>query len=421
MPTFAYQATDTTGRDQSGTVEAPDRTSALRQLTGRGLQPFAVAESNTGKSAKAIATAAANSATKAKNKIEDASGPIRIGATNLQLFTEELSELLEAGMRLEPALKLMEGRDEKATHRPIARRLGNMIREGHSFSHALRQSSPSFSELYCAVAAAGEAGGSLGIALRRQSQYLSSVREMRGKVAVALIYPGFLLVSAIGVAIMFATFLIPKLTNVIANMKGGMPKGIRIILATTDFFKTWWWLMLALAVLAALGAWVWSRSPKGRPVWDQQKLKIPFIGGVLMASFHSQFLETLASLSSGGLPLLRGLELASKVSSNVFIQGQLAKVTDLVRDGAPMSRALERTALFPQNMIEMVRIGEHTGDIAGSLRRTADRCGRELSKSLDKAMAMVQPVIILIMAALVGTMAYVMISVISQTVSSIRR
>jgi type II secretory pathway component PulF len=179
--------------------------------------------------------------------------------------------------------------------------------------------------------------------------------------------------------------------------------------------------MLALAVLAALGAWVWSRSPKGRPVWDQQKLKIPFIGGVLMASFHSQFLETLASLSSGGLPLLRGLELASKVSSNVFIQGQLAKVTDLVRDGAPMSRALERTALFPQNMIEMVRIGEHTGDIAGSLRRTADRCGRELSKSLDKAMAMVQPVIILIMAALVGTMAYVMISVISQTVSSIRR
>ncbi len=169
-----------------------------------------------------------------------------------------------------------------------------------------------------------------------------------------------------------------------------------------------------------LGFWVWKKSPAGKPVWDKAKLRMPFIGNVLTASFHSQFLETLASLQNGGLPLLKGLELASRVSSNAYIQKQLESVIVSVRDGASLSRALEKTALFPLRLLEMVRIGEHTGDIANSLRRTADRCGRDLSKSLEKAMALMQPLIILIMAGLVGVMAYMMISVIFETVSSLR-
>jgi type II secretory pathway component PulF len=144
------------------------------------------------------------------------------------------------------------------------------------------------------------------------------------------------------------------------------------------------------------------------------------LGNVLTATFHTQFLETLASLSNGGLPLLKGLELASRVSSNLYVQKKLEGVIVLVRDGASLSRALEKTNLFPARLLEMVRIGEHTGEIGNALRRTADRCGRDLAKALEKAMALMQPVIILVMAGLVGVMAYMMISVIFETVSSLR-
>jgi len=413
MPNFAYQAADATGRDVSGTIEAQDRASALRQLTGKGLQPFKINET--------AAKAGVKVAVKAKAGEEvDENAPIKLSNGQLQLFTEELSELLEAGMRLEAALKLMEGKGTTGTHSRIARRLGNLIREGHPFSSALRKSSPSFGELFCSVAAAGEAGGSLADAMRRQAQYLASVSEMRSQVAVALIYPGFLFVSAIGVTILFTTFLIPRLSIMMSRMKGGVPKGIQIVMAVSDFTRTYWWLILAVLALMGLGFWVWSRSKTGRPIWDHTRLRIPLIGNVLMTSFHTQFLETLASLSGGGLPLLKGLELASRVSSNQYVQKQLEHVIASVRDGASLSRGLEKTGLFPLKLLEMVRIGEHTGDLSGTLRRTADRCGRELSKSLEKVMALLQPVIILVMAALVGVMAYMMISVIFQTVSALK-
>lgn len=415
MPTFSYQAADITGRDVSGTVEAADRANAIRQLTGRGLQPFKVAEA-----AGAAAKAAARAQAKAEDAAAEESGPLKLSAGQIQLFTEELAELLEAGMRLEAALRLMEGKGNKGVHSRVARKLGNLIREGHPFSSALRQTSTSFNELFCAVAAAGEAGGSLGTALRRQALYLGNVAEMRSQVAVALIYPGFLFFSAVGVTVLFTTFLIPRLSGMMERMQGGIPKGIQIVLAISAFMQSYWWLVLAVLALAALIFWAWSQSPAGKPAWHRTKLRLPFVGNVLMTSFHTQFLETLASLTSGGLPLLKGLELASRVSANLHVQKQLEYVIASVRDGASLSRGLEKTALFPLKLLEMVRIGEHTGDLSGTLRRAADRCGRELSKSLEKVMAMLQPVIILVMAALVGVMAYMMISVIFQTVSALK-
>lgn len=421
MPTFAYQASDAAGRDVSGSVDAPDRASAVRLLTGRGLQPFQVKEGPAKTAVRGVGKSTAKATTGAKGKavVPETSGPIRISGKNLQLFTEELAELLEAGMRLEQALKLMEGKGATGTHSRIAARLGSLIREGHPFSSALKQTSPSFNELYCAVAAAGEAGGSLSESMKRQGMYLAKVRELKSQVAVALIYPGFLGFSAVAVTVLFTTFLIPRLSGMMSRMRGGVPQGVQIILNFSEFMRSYWWLLLAGSTLLGLLFWVWSGSKQGRPVWDETKLKIPFVGNVLMANFHTQFLETLASLTGGGLPLLKGLELASRISANLFIQRQLVNVIDGVRDGTALSRSLEKTALFPDNLLEMVRIGEHTGDISGTLRRAADRCGRELEKSLEKLMAMLQPMIILVMAALVGVMAYMMITIIYDTVATL--
>ena len=418
MPQFTYQAVDGSGKELSGTVEAPDRPSALRQLTGKGLQPFKVAET-TGSGEKAIAKPKTGSKA---SEAAASSGPITLSANQVQLFTEELSELLEAGMRLEPALKLMEGKSDAnpAPYRIVARRAANLVREGHQFSAAIRMVSPSFGELFCAVAAAGEAGGSLGASMQRQAQYLAASREMQGKVIVALIYPAFLSVAAVGVSVLFVTYLIPKLMGLIESTRGKVPPVAKFMMNTSDFLKHNWLALLLTAVVLVISFILFKRSPTGKPAWHKLKLKLPFVGKVLSANLHSQFLETLASLSLGGLPLLKGLELASRVTSNVFAQAQFVKAIDAVRDGGNLSRALERTNLFPTNLIEMVRLGEHTGDLPAALRRAADRCARELGRSLEKVAAAMQPVIILVMAGIVGLMAYLMISIIFDTLSALR-
>ncbi len=420
MPQFSYHAVDGSGKEFNGSLEAPDRVSAVRQLSGKGLQPFKVTEA-------AVAGAKAKAAVLApkvnsKGVVVVPAGPIKMSATQVQIFAEELAELLEAGMRLEPALKLMEGKGETTVpYRLVSKRLGDLVREGHPFHSALRMSSPSFGELFSSVAAAGEAGGSLGMAMKRQAQYLSAARDIRSKVAVALIYPAFLTVAGIGVTILFMTFLIPKLMDLIKSSRGGVPPIAAFLMASSEFLKNNWLILLMAIVVSITSFILFVRSPGGKKVWDRIKLKLPFAGGVLQASFHSQFLETLASLSTGGLPLLRGLELASRVTLNTYIHTELIKAIDAVRDGSNLSRALERTGLFPPNMVEMVRLGEHTGDLPGALRRSADRCAKDLGRALEKVAAAMQPVIILMMAGVIGVMAYLMISIIFDTVKGLQR
>lgn len=417
MPIFAYQAADSTGRETSGVLEASDRASAVKQLASRGLQPFKVAESKSGKP-----QAPDKAASKARPDASGATpaGPIKLSSQQLQTFTEELAELLDAGMRLEPALKLMEGKGERSPHRRAAKRIGDLVREGHPFSSAVKMASPSFGELFCSVAAAGEAGGALAEGMRRQAVYIAKSREMRSKVGAALIYPAFIFVAGAALVILFVTFLMPKLTSLVESTRGSLPALAKNLLRASEVLKQNGWLFLILLAVV-VGAFVlFGRSPQGKPLWHRWKLRLPFIGGVLRASLHSQFLETLASLSSGGLPLLRGLELASRVTTNVHAQHQLAKSIDQVRDGAALSRSLEKTGLFPPNLVEMVRLGEHTGDLPAALRRAADRCARDLERNLEKAAALIQPMIILVMALIVGLMAYMIISIVFDTISQLR-
>ena len=422
MPSFAYSANDVAGMESSGVIEAADRASALKLLRGRGLQPFKVTEAAGAKTPGAKPSAGKTTAGDAKGKQESAAptGPIKLNSGQVQLFTEELAELLEAGMRLEPALKLMEGRGDTSPHRLAAKRIGDLVREGHPFSLAVKMASPSFGELFASVAAAGEAGGALAVSMRRQAAYMASVREMKGKVGVALIYPAFLLGSGVALVTLFVTFLLPRLTTLVSATRGSLPPLAKNMIAVSDFIKGNWWLLLIAIAAVITGIVVISRSPAGRPHWHRMQFKIPFIGNVLLTSFHTQFLETLSSLAHGGLPLLRGLELASRVTPNLYAQEKLATTVDSVKDGGALSRALEKTTLFPTNIVEMVRLGEHTGDLPAALRRASDRCGRELGKSLEKAAALVQPMIIVMMAGIVGVMAYLMITIIFDTMNQLR-
>jgi general secretion pathway protein F len=429
MAVFTYRALGKSGMT-SGELNAADRPEALRQLDKRGLQPVNLSEvvsAEPAKAAKGIAKhgheAAAGKEAKAKEaKVEEAvaSGPIKLKRAEVVLFTEELSDMLSAGMQLEPALRAMENREELGSLKAVSFKLRQDVREGTNFSTALKRASPSFGPLYCSLAAAGEASGALDSILKRQAHYLKMLAELQGRIALALIYPAILVVAGVGVSVVFVTKLIPQLTSLMANTPGSvMPLGARMLIGASDFMQKWW-LVIALVLAAGLVILkAWKDNDENKPVWDKFLVGMPLVGPVVLSRFYVQFLETMANLVANGLPLLRALELSHDATQNLYVRSQLKRMIDLVGDGRAFSRALVRVEIFPPLLIDMISVGEQTGKLDQSLRRAAERYDRELNKNLQKIMALIMPCVLIVMAVLIGTMAYLMITAIFQTISNL--
>ena len=424
MPVFAYKALNTKGSVTSGELDAVDRPEALRMLDRKGLQPVNLRETAgiahaAGKRSKPKSDeASAVSAKPDESPIPE--GPIKLKRQEVVLFTEELSDMLGAGLQLEPALKSMENRQELGNLKAVSHKIRQIVRDGVNFSVALKKVSPSFGPLYCSLAAAGEASGALDTILKRQAHYLKTLAELQSRLVLAMIYPAFLVLAGIGVSIVFVTTLIPQLTQLIESTPGGkIPLGAAILIGASEFLSKWWLVMLLLLIAALIFFKAWKDNEANKPAWDCIKLRLPMIGPVITSRFYVQFLETMANLVANGLPLLRALELSRDATQNRSLRAGLDQVIEQVGDGRSFSKALIRTGAFPPLLIDMISVGEQTGKIDQSLRRSAERYDKELDKDLQRIMALIMPTVLIIMAGLIGTMAYLMITAIFQTISNL--
>lgn len=410
MPVFHYEAVNLSGQSSAGKLEAADRAEAMRKLARRGLQPARLQQEG----------AASTMASKPGGADGIASSPLRLKKAQVLQFTEELCDLLGAGLQLEQALHAMEHRSSKVT-RTLAVRLREKVRDGVPFSSALHQTSPSFGELYCNLVGAGEASGSLPDILNRQALYLAQMQALQSRVTTALIYPAFIIVSGAALGVMFLTYLLPKLAVLIESTHGSLPTLGMWLLALSRFLTTWWWAILAGTGLLALAGVILFRDPRARAWWDRAQLGLPIYGPVLRTRFEVQFLETLGNLIQNGLPLHRALELVRKATLNQHLRKLLGQVETSVADGVSLSRALEKSGTVRPLVIDMVRVGEQTGELSDALRKAGGRFEKHLGKTMDRATALLQPVIILVMAGMVGTMAWMMINVVWATLNNIRR
>ncbi len=429
MPVFAYKALSTNGSVTTGELDAADRPEALRMLDRKGLQPVNLRETAAavqtrkpvGKAGKARSDDEAKSSGRSdadENTIPE--GPIKLKRSEVVLFTEELSDMLSAGLQLEPALKSMENRQELGNLKAVSYKIRQIVRDGVNFSAALKKVSPSFGPLYCSLAAAGEASGALDTILKRQAHYLKTLAELQSRLILAMIYPAFLVLAGIGVSIVFVTTLIPQLTALIESTPGGkIPLGAAILIGASDFLSKWWLVILLVLIASGIFFKAWKDNDANKPAWDRMKLRLPLVGPVITSRFYVQFLETMANLVGNGLPLLRALELSRDATQNRSLRAALDQVIVQVGDGRSFSKALIRNGSFPPLLIDMIAVGEQTGKIDVSLRRAAERYDKELDKDLQRIMALIMPTILIIMAGLIGTMAYLMITAIFQTISNL--
>ncbi len=412
MPTFAYSAHSPTGVI-TGEIAAADRSEAMNLLGKKRLSPFRLEQAGGSVSAVRVM---------AKPREQSASvdtGFIKLKPQQVLLFTEELSDLLSAGIQLEPALATMERRRELSGVKTLATALRSKVRDGLPFSKAIAATSPSFGGLYCALANAGEASGTLPAILKRQVEYLRSLAALRSKVLFALIYPSFLVVAAVAVTLLFIVYLIPQLMELMDSTGGSLPIAAQLILRFSDLLKSTWWMILMAWVTVFIMAKAVLSRPESQIPWARFKLRLPLFGEVLRTRFYVQMLETMANLLGNGLPMVQAMQLTQQAIENPHFKREFDRIMALVAEGMSLSRALDRSGLFPPLLLDMVNVGEQTGDMSAALAKAAERFDRDLGKKIEKLTALAQPAIVFLMAGLVGTMAYLMMTAIFQTIGNI--
>jgi type II secretory pathway component PulF len=410
MPSFTYTALTTTGQQSAGKVQAASRAEAYRKLESQALTPVKVAEVVADKTSAKGKPAAS---------ISD-SQPIKLKRAQLILFTEELADLLDGGLQIDQALRILEEREDSVQIRRIAAILRNELREGATVSKALKKASPSFDDLYLNLVSAGEVTGSLSDVLRRLAANLTVLHELQSKVTQAMIYPALLIVACIALLVVFMTVLVPQLTDLLKDSGTKMPMATQLLMAFSSFLGQWWWLLAALLTVGFLLFKGYVATPAGRIWWHQTKLTLPLFGPVISTRLFAQFAHSLGNLVTNGVPLLNGLKLATRGMTNDHLQSVLGKAVALVGEGAPLSGALRKVGSFPTLLTDMIAVGEQTGTLGKSLEKSASRYDKELDKKIKRLTTLISPIIMIFMAVVVGVVAYSIVTAIFQTSQGVR-
>ncbi len=409
MPDFRYKALGEGSRIEEGVIPGRSRTEVYALLTARRLQPVLIE-----------LDAPDSPAGKTEEKSPGPVSATKLNAAQQLLFTREIVELLEAGLQLEGALGVMESREERSPLKSVAKSVRSRIREGQSFSRAVRESGAEFSPLYISVCHAGETAGALPRMLSSQADSMAFLQDLHRRLVSAMVYPCVVLVAAVALLIVFMTFLLPQLITLLGKTGQELPLVTRILVGTSDWLGSWWWTLLIGGALLIAGHRAWVATPDGRAAWDALVLKLPLFGDLLRKRFLAQFLQTLATLVTNGVVLLQAIGLVRGTFRNEVIGAALEGVSAEVSEGIPLSRSMKKRPIFPSALVDIIRIGEQTGDIGVALKRGADKYDREFNLVMQRFATLIQPLSILIVAIFVGIVAYAMITGIMTTVSGLR-
>jgi type II secretory pathway component PulF len=405
MPQFSYKARRRNGEVVQGVLDVADRPAALAQIDRLGLFPVTV------DAAKGGAVAAVVKPTGQKQSFTAMLPPALREALErkrkpklqeLATFTQQLANLLQAGMPLTVALNSMTHLESKGIPSEVSKQLKQEVMEGRSLSDAMSKQPVIFSDLYVNMVRAGEQSGALVDVLRRMANHFEQFAEVQSKVTTAMIYPT--LVCCVGVALIlfFIYFMLPHFVEMFSGFNVELPLPTRMLIAFGYFCTHYWWLGLAMLLAFVIVFKRFQGTEEGRRRLDHWQMNIPVIGKVVKLNLFGQFARTLSTLLENGVPVLTALKITEQVISNRLLKAAIAKTREAVTDGKTLAQPLAQSKLFPQLMVDLVKIGEETGDVPAALRNVADTYEGELNIALRVMMNLIEPVLIIVMALGVG-------------------
>jgi type II secretory pathway component PulF len=426
MAQFTYKARRKTGEVVTGMLEVADRGAALMQIERLGLFPIAV-EMPKG-AAAAVAAGGASAGQRQRSSFRDILPPTlrqylkrrrKPKLEELGTFTNQLANLLKSGMPLTVALNSMTHLETKGIPSDVSRMLKQDVSEGKGLSEAMAKQPVIFSDLYVNMVKAGEQSGALVEVLRRMGDHFERFAEVQHKFTSAMIYPAFVLCVGIAISIFFMTVMLPSFLKLFQGLNVKLPASTRMLIGMNNFFQHWWWL-LALIILAISIAFNRFRaSERGKLTIDRFKMNAPIVGKVVRLHVFGQFARTLSTLLENGVPVLTALEITEQIVPNRIIKQAIATTRQEVTDGKTIAQPLARSKVFPQLMVDLIKIGEDTGDVPGSLSNVADTYESEMNIALRVMTNMIEPVIICAMAIGVGFLLVSVLSALFSITSSI--
>ena len=405
MPQFSYKARRRSGELVEGILEVADRPAALVQIQRLGLFPIAVDTAKAGASATgqqrdgkkvdllAFLPPAVRAQLRKKRKPR---------MQELATFTQQLANLLNSGMPLTVALNSMTHLESKGIPAGVSRDLKQEVSEGRGLSEAMARQPHIFSDLYVNMVRAGEQSGSLVEVLRRMANHFQQFAEVQAKFTSALIYPAMLCCVGAGIITFFMFFMMPRFVEIFNGFDVQLPLPTRALIALSNLVLHYWWLLAFLMIIAVIVFKRVQASEEGARKLDEWKMKAPVFGKVVKLNLFGQFARTLGTLLENGVPVLTSLKITEQVMSNRLIKEAIAQTRDAVTDGKTLAQPLAHSKLFPQLMVDLVRIGEETGDVPGALNNLADTYEGELQIALRVMTNLIEPVLIIFMAIIVG-------------------
>ena len=426
MAQFSYKARRKSGEVVQGVLDVADRAAALMQIERLGLFPVAV------DAAKGAAVAKAEPSGRKATTSAGVLPPALRAFLNRQrkpklqelaTFTQQLANLLKSGMPLTVALNSMTHLGSKGISPEISRQLKQDVMEGRSLSDAMARHPVIFSDMYVNMVRAGEQSGALVEVLRRVAEHFERFAEVQSKFVSALVYP--CIVACVGVVIitLFMTVMLPKFMEIFQGLNVQLPWATRALMNFGNFFNkgsTWLFIMLSLFVVVILFLRFKSTETGIRKI-DAWKMKAPAVGKVVKLNLFAQFASTLATLLHNGVPVLTALKITEQVIPNRILKDAIAKTREDVTDGKTLAQPLARSKIFPQLMIDLVKIGEETGDVPGALQNVASTYESELNIALRVMTNLIEPAMIIVMAIGVGGLLFSILSAMFAITSSIHR
>ncbi len=394
MPLFSYRAVTASGDVSSGEIEAANESEIVDRLRDQGMMPTQVTQ--------ALGAGRADGARTARSATARWFQPRRVTGDHLLSITRELATLLRAGLPLDRALELL---ISLAPTLPVAVMLQSVrdaVRGGKSLSQALDARRDIFSRFYVNIVRAGEAGGALGTVLQRLAETMDRGKELREAVRSALIYPTILVGVAVASVMILLVFVVPQFESTFAQAGKALPLATQVVIVAGTFLQHWWWALIPAVALLVLWFRRRGRIPSVRRVRDRRLLEAPLLGELIAKIEIARFARTLATLIGNGVTLLAGLAIVKETMGNVVLSSALDGVISKLREGKGFGRPLAETGLYPRLATQMILVGEESGRLEEMLTRVADVYDREVAIGLKRFLAVLEPVLILGLAVLVG-------------------
>ena len=386
MPGFSYVAVDKRGKEKRGSLEAETRERALEQLKAEGLIPVSVREQG------------------ALNKEIDFSIGKKVKPRDLSVFCRQFVSITQAGVPMKEALQMLsEQTENKWLKRAISEVLLN-VEKGNTLADSMRSQPDIFPPMLVNMVEAGEQSGSLEMAFSRMAVHFEKEAKLQATIKKATIYPIILVIAAIGVIAVMLLFVIPIFIDMFADLDIEMPALTMFVMNSSKWMTSHWYVVLAIIVGVVVAYKLIYKTTQGRLTIDRIKMKMPLFGKLTVKTACSQFARTMSTLLMSGISTIDALETTSKIVNNIHYTNAMLKAREEVMKGVPLSEPLEASGIFPPMVYHMTGIGEEAGNVEEMLEKMADYYDEEVEMTTQSVLAAMEPIIILFMALIIGTL-----------------